>query len=163
MFSPGPGRADAAILGAGRTLQGDGDVATMRFRAIANGDPQFTFQHVVGRDPANQSVSIDTRDLQSPVQGAVTVTELQPVIPNPSRGASVLQYSMATRGAVDLSIYSVDGRHVKTLVRGTQEIGRYHVTWNGTDDQGVVAKAGLYFVRLDVGGVRQSRLLSVIR
>jgi flagellar hook assembly protein FlgD len=52
---------------------------------------------------------------------------------------------------------------VKTLAHGQQEIGRYHVTWNGTDDQGTVAKAGLYFVRLDVGGVRQSRLLSVIR
>ena len=64
---------------------------------------------------------------------------------------------------MDLSIYSVDGRHVKTIAHGVQNVGRYQFSWDGTDAQGSVAKSGLFFVRLEAAGVRTSRLLSVIR
>ncbi len=162
MFSPGPGRADAALLGPGRSIAGTGVMATARFSALTNGDPQFVFHKVVGRDSHNKPVTITAHN---PLvhDGVVTETLLLPVIPNPSRGTSVLQYALAKRGAAELSIYSVDGRHVKTLAKGVQEVGRYHYTWNGTDDRGTVMRSGLYFVRLDAAGTRKMRLISIVR
>src|SRR5439155_9615800 len=62
MFSPGPGRADVAMLGAGRGLAGHGVIAIVRFRALATGDPRFTFERVIGRDAANKPVQVDARN-----------------------------------------------------------------------------------------------------
>jgi flagellar hook assembly protein FlgD len=57
----------------------------------------------------------------------------------------------------------VDGRRVKTVAHGVQEVGRYHFTWNGTNDRGAIMGPGLYFVRLDAAGTRKMRLLSIVR
>ena len=56
-----------------------------------------------------------------------------------------------------------NGRRVKTLAHGVQDSGRYHFTWNGTDDRGNAMKSGIYFARLETAGIRKTRLISVMR
>ena len=56
-----------------------------------------------------------------------------------------------------------DGRRVRTLARAVQDAGRYHFTWNGTDERGAVVGSGLYFVRLDAASTRKTRLMTLIR
>ena len=162
VMSPGPGRADATLLGPTTGMNGQGPVAVVRFRAIAAGVPRVSIASVVGRDLANQNVAVAVQNPLA-VQSVVHSTELFPVAPNPSRGSSLLLFSLAKQGPVDLSIYSVDGRHVKTIVHGIQEVGRYQFSWDGRDAQGSMTQSGLYFVRLEAAGARTSRLLSVIR
>ncbi len=162
LLSPGHARADVAMLGLGAGLAGKGVLATMHFKAIASGDPQFAFGRIIGRDAANKPLLLNARNPMA-FESVVTITELQPVIPNPSRGISVLQYGLARRGVTDLSIYSVDGRRVKTLAHGVQEAGRYHFTWNGTDERGNALRSGVYFARLETAGTRRTRLFSVMR
>ncbi len=163
MFSPGPGAADMALLNPGGPgMTGQGVVATVRFRAIAAGDPGFTFAKVLGRDGANQAVTVTT-GIALGVDNLVTVTDLKPVIPNPSRDRSLVQYGLAKRGPVELSIYSVDGRRVRTLMRGDQEVGQYRVTWDGRNEAGTAVQSGVYFIRLDAAGVRRTRLITMIK
>jgi hypothetical protein len=163
VLSAGPGRADAALLGIGSAgMTGEGTVAHLRFRALKAGDPQINVARVIGRDAQNHNVPVLT-------QGAanaglpVTATDLLPVIPNPTHGSSVLQYALVRSGSVHLAIYSVDGRLVRTLVNGTQEPGRYQLSWDGTDAHGTLLRSGMFYVRLEAAGVRQTRVLSVIR
>jgi flagellar hook assembly protein FlgD len=85
------------------------------------------------------------------------------VIPNPVRGAALVQYGLAKAGPVDVAIYSVDGRLVKTLAHGVQPAGQYRPTWDGTDAHGSPAKSGVYFVRLEAAGTRSTRLFSLMR
>jgi hypothetical protein len=163
VLSSGPGRVDAAILGVGAVgMTGEGTIAAMRFRALADGDPRVTIGRVIGRDAMNHAVAVA---VHSPVvtNAPVTATDLFPVIPNPTHGTSLIPYSLVRRGAVSLSIYSVDGRLVKTLARGVQEAGRYEITWDGTDTRGSALKSGLFYVRFEAAGVRRTRVLSVIR
>jgi hypothetical protein len=47
-----------------------------------------------------------------------TKSTLDLASPNPFRGSSTLNFALAARGRVELAIYSVDGRRVRTLVRG---------------------------------------------
>ena len=75
----------------------------------------------------------------------------------------MVQFGLAQRGAVTLAVYSVDGRLVRSLVRGVQEAGRYQFVWDGQDDHGASIKSGMFFVRLEAGGLRKTRVLSVIR
>jgi hypothetical protein len=49
---------------------------------------------------------------------------------------------------VDISVYSVDGRLVKNLYKGTVTGDSYSVVWNGTDDRGSTVASGLYFYRV---------------
>ena len=133
-----------------------------RFRALASGEPRVSIAATDGRGSANQAIQVT---VQSPlsVESVVTATDLQPVIPNPSRVQASLRYSLATRGAVDLSIYSVDGRRVKTLTHGLQEVGRYHITWDGSDASGAVVKAGVYFVRLQAPTLLKTRMITLLK
>jgi len=161
LLSPGPGRADGALLGAGAGF-GQGLFAMVRFRAVASGHPAITVEQTIGRDAANQPVAI-TVAAPLAVASNVSITELQPVIPNPAPGHATVLYSLAKGGPVDVAIYSVDGRRVKTLVRGSQEPGRYQLQWNGTDDRGALLRSGAYFVRFEAGAVRRSRLVTLMR
>jgi hypothetical protein len=160
VFSPGPGRADAALLGGG-SLVGQGTVATVRFRAITSGSPRVSIAAVEGRNNLNQQITVTVLNPLA-VENAVTATDLQPVIPNPARRA-MLNYSLASRGAVDLSIYSVDGRRVKTVAHGVQEAGRYQIAWDGTNESGATMRSGVYFVRLETPSLRRTRVINLVR
>jgi hypothetical protein len=163
VLSPGAGRADAALLGPPAGITGMGTVATVRFHAIAAGDPQVTIDQVTGRDNANQDVAVQVMSGPLAASDPVRQTELQPVIPNPAPGHATLAYALAVAGPVDLAIYSVDGRRVRTLVHSVHSAGRFTVRWNGADDAGVAARSGVYFARFAAPGVRSTRLFTVVR
>lgn len=85
---------------------------------------------------------------------------LRPASPNPFSTEARLSFEMPERGNVSLAVYSVDGRLVKTLVRGVEGPGRVEVLWDGRDEDGRRVGSGLYFVKLTSGGeVRRGRLV----
>src|SRR5439155_8345489 len=145
---------------AGQGMTGEGVLATVRFRAAAAGSPSLTIARVVGRDGANQPVTVTIGATRS-LQRVGAATELKPALPNPSRGNSMLRYSLARRGPVDLSIFSVDGRRVRTLVSGVQEVGRYQLTWDGTDERGNAMRSGVFYIRFEGAGTRASRMITL--
>src|SRR5205823_12615925 len=72
-------------------------------------------------------------------------TVFGPVVPNPFAFNASLAFSLATGSEVDLAIYGVDGRRVKSLAHGLHEAGEYHLTWNTTDESGAQVRPGLFF------------------
>jgi len=144
VLSSGPGNVDAAVLGRDRPgWSGDGVLATVRFRARSAGDPRIGIASVDARDRANQKVELST-----PAAIVPLVSALAPASPNPFTGSATFHLSLARAGRVELAMFSVDGRRVKTLLAGTHPAGVYHVAWSGTDDQGRDVPPGLYFARL---------------
>jgi hypothetical protein len=142
-------------------MTGEFVLATVRFRAVSDGSPGLSVSRVVGRDPANRPVHVPIGAMRS-LSGPVT-TALLPTAPNPSRGNSLLQYSVSRSGPVDLSIFSVDGRRVRTLVHKVAEPGRFELTWDGTDEQGSHVHSGVFYIRLEAAGVRLTRTLTLVR
>jgi len=72
-------------------------------------------------------------------------------VPNPFRGAASLAYVVAEPGRVRLTVHDVQGRQVATLVDAERAAGRYLAAWDGAEDAGRAAPAGLYFLRLQMG------------
>ena len=68
--------------------------------------------------------------------------------PNPFNGKTVVSYEVPGNGEVDLSIYSLLGKKVKTLVDRLQVSGRHTVTWDGSDESGSPVASGAYYCRL---------------
>lgn len=73
---------------------------------------------------------------------------LSPAMPNPTNKFTNISYSIPTTDKVNLTIYDVLGRPVKTLVSGVKSAGEYSVTWDGTDDVGKNVHSGIYFYSL---------------
>jgi hypothetical protein len=80
-------------------------------------------------------------------------TVLLAPIPNPFQSRTVLVYDLARPGRVELNLYDVRGRLVRTLVSGeVEDAGRHSVEWDGRNAVGATTHAGLYFARLEAGG-----------
>ncbi len=77
------------------------------------------------------------------------VTRLEQPFPNPCNPTTSISYSLSRPGRVDLRVYDLRGRLVRTLVHDHQERGEYVVQWRGEDDQGSPVASGLYLVRLE--------------
>src|SRR5439155_18214097 len=109
---------DAALLGArAQGLTGAGDLATVTFRALRVGDPAIRFARVVARDAANRTLGPSAFSATAEVAPPTRTLLLAP-FPNPASGATSLLFALAQTGAVDLAIYSVDGRRVRSLAHG---------------------------------------------
>ena len=83
--------------------------------------------------------------------------------PNPSRETTTLAFSLARAGWVEVGVFGVDGRRVKTLLRAAMEPGFYDVQWNGADAAGRPVSAGVYFVRMLSSEGRLTRTLVRLR
>ncbi|RMH80309.1 MAG: T9SS C-terminal target domain-containing protein, partial [Calditrichaeota bacterium] len=76
---------------------------------------------------------------------------LFPNHPNPFNPVTHLRFRIADFGFVELKIYDVLGREVKTLVNRRLAPGRYTVQWDGTDAAGQPVASGVYLYRLTAG------------
>jgi arabinan endo-1,5-alpha-L-arabinosidase len=69
--------------------------------------------------------------------------------PNPFNPTTTIEYDIPNSRHVRLAIYDVLGKRIKTLMNGQQPAGRYHVAWDGTDEQHLELPAGVYFCRME--------------
>jgi hypothetical protein len=91
---------------------------------------------------------------------------LFPSYPNPFFASTVIRYRVpdgqAYRG-VNLHVFDVNGRLVRTLVDGEQPPGLHERVWDGRDDRGLPAAAGIYHYRLQVAGEELRQRLVLLR
>jgi flagellar hook assembly protein FlgD len=64
---------------------------------------------------------------------------------------------------VELVVYDLSGKKVRTLVNATQESGMKTVTWNGKDEQGRSVAAGVYVYRLQAGGYMETKKMVLLK
>ena len=69
----------------------------------------------------------------------------------------------ADQNTVNLKVYDVTGRLVKTLLKGSQKAGYYRMEWGGRDNGGRQVASGVYFYSLVVGEKRAVQKLVLMR
>jgi len=82
--------------------------------------------------------------------------------PNPFNPGTVIPFSMYKAGFVELSVYNILGQKVRTLVYGYHSPGTYTVVWNGLDNDGRNAGAGIYMYRITAGNYGVSRKMLLL-
>lgn len=88
---------------------------------------------------------------------------LGPSVPNPFTPATTIHFTVPRADVVDLGVYNVLGRRIRTLHTGDLPAGEHSRVWDGRDDLGAEAPPGIYFVRITQGGVTESRRLVLVR
>ncbi len=72
--------------------------------------------------------------------------------PNPFRVRTEIHYSVADDTPILLAVFDASGRRVRVLTAAAQTPGRHTLVWDGRDDAGTPAPAGVYFARVTTGG-----------
>jgi hypothetical protein len=87
--------------------------------------------------------------------------ELYQNYPNPFNPATTISYILPERSSVDVTIYDIQGKIVKSFILGAQSAGSQSVLWNGTNNRGSVVSSGVYLFRVSAyslkDGIRMTK------
>ena len=122
-------------------------------------------RHIAETDDVRQSkgvVLLETLlQLLTEMRAIPETTALLPNYPNPFNPETWLPYQLSTPTEVTLSIYSIEGRLVRTLDLGHQPAGVYRskhraAYWDGKNQFGEKVASGVYFYTLSTESTRDS-------
>ena len=94
----------------------------------------------------------DEHDAELAAGSDVTVT------PNPFNPSTVIGYTLTNPSHVELSIYSITGQKVATLVNGHIPAGRHSVTFDGAN-----LASGIYFYRFESDALNKTGKLMLMK
>ena len=135
------------ITGSGRVLFGTAGQAAVGMSFGTN----YELCHGFWCFGGSRVVSVDPLP---PGEGPRIPTELSLGIPfpNPASAAATVLLALPRESRVDLAILDVQGRMVRRVMSGPLPAGWQHLGWDGLDESGRRAGAGVYLVRLLVDG-----------
>jgi len=87
---------------------------------------------------------------------------LQGVAPNPASGAAQIRFSAPAGAQLEIAIYDVTGRRIRSLVAGRFGGGEQQRTWDRTNDAGRSVGSGVYFVRMRGAGFSEVRPITLL-
>ncbi|MDZ4806398.1 MAG: Calx-beta domain-containing protein [Candidatus Eisenbacteria bacterium] len=135
---------------------------TGSFLWTVTGPPSVIAEEVllVRASDANCNVGSDVSDVPfqivvptSAVPGTVGISSLAlgAIRPNPSRGATRIEFQVPREARIRISVVDLQGREVAILTDASFSPGRYETTWDGSTSRGPAAM-GVYFVRAQGDG-----------
>ena len=83
--------------------------------------------------------------------------------PNPLNPETIIPYDLPENIFVNITIYDLLGRQVKTLVNQVQNAGFNSIQWNATNDYGEPVSAGIYLYQIQAGTFYQTRKMVLLR
>lgn len=87
-----------------------------------------------------------------------------PCQPNPFNPATTIRYQLGAPAFVDLAVFDVRGRRVRTIRNGAPEDSGWHeATWNGRDETGRRVAGGVYYCRLRASGESAATTMTLVK
>ncbi|MCF8358505.1 MAG: cellulase family glycosylhydrolase [Prolixibacteraceae bacterium] len=77
--------------------------------------------------------------------------------PNPAVGFTTIDYELPAACHVNLSVITVDGKSIKTLVKSKKKAGRHSVMFDASQ-----LKPGMYLYTIDIEGKKQTMRMAVV-
>ena len=83
--------------------------------------------------------------------------------PNPFNPVTTLRYDLPEDALVNITIYDIMGRIVRTLINSQQNAGFKSIQWNATNDAGSPLSAGLYLYKIQADNFVQTRKMVLLK
>jgi hypothetical protein len=87
---------------------------------------------------------------ETPVQNSF---ELCQNYPNPFNSATKILYILPVESSVEVTIYDIQGRIVKSFTYNAQSAGYQSVVWDGTNSRGSMMSSGIYICRVKASSI----------
>ncbi len=120
------------------------------------------FQTASDASPADFTISLNVTGVGG--VGAVPSRSYIGInVPEPFTSETKIRFGLARTGAVDLVVYSVEGRAIRHLVSGALAAGTFDAAWDGRDDAGNAVTSGRYFLRLTTADESLKKAVTFMR
>jgi len=83
--------------------------------------------------------------------------------PNPFNPTTTIHYNLPIEALVNLVIFDMMGRQVKTLVNNIQTEGYKLIQWNATNNQNQSVSAGIYLYKIEIGNFVQTKKMILLK
>ena len=83
--------------------------------------------------------------------------------PNPFNPATVISFDLPNDTFARITVLSLDGKRVATLLADRMVAGHHSVTWNGRDKHGRRVPSGAYFYRMEAGDTIETRSMMLLK
>ncbi len=132
---------------------------------------QFYYTYSYNGLESNTADNPHTYEIGSCNSGQLTNEEdLVPVIyslyqnhPNPFNPVTTLRYDLPENSFVNINIYDLMGRNIRSLVKSQQTAGYRSIQWNATNNLGEPVSAGMYIYMIQAGEFRQARKMVLLK
>ena len=89
--------------------------------------------------------------------------QLEQNYPNPFNPSTTINYSLERAGEIELKIYDLLGREVRSLINENSPRGEFSVVWDGKDGIGKQVASGHYFYQLKAGDFQSTRKMVFLK
>ena len=83
--------------------------------------------------------------------------------PNPFNPTTQIRYDLPEDANVNITIYDIMGRSIRSLVKSRQTAGYRSIQWNATNNLGEPVSTGMYIYMIQVGEFRQTKKMVLLK
>jgi hypothetical protein len=96
-------------------------------------------------------------------QELIRTFELFQNYPNPFNPTTQIEYQIANAGHVEIQVFNITGKLIKTLTSSELSAGKYTVNWNGKDNDNRPVASGIYIYRVMFGNSVLSKKMLLLK
>jgi hypothetical protein len=96
-------------------------------------------------------------------QAIPTTYVLHPPYPNPFNPSTTITFEVPQTGLVELAVYNIEGRLVRTLIHGMTSPGTHTAYFDGRDGFGNALGSGIYFCRLSASDFQSVQKMVLLK
>jgi subtilisin family serine protease len=104
--------------------------------------------------------TVDVPDTDAPDRPAFSLTQNHP---NPFNPTTKISFTLPEAQSVQLSVYTVNGRKVATLLSEDLPAGTHAVIWDGRNDRGQKVASGSYFYKIEAGPYSLTKRMMLVK
>jgi hypothetical protein len=138
------------------------DVGSITFYAAgnaANGNFSTSGDHIY--ISSAMSIPQTTGIGSEPVQASQP--KLGPNYPNPFNPATTIPFTLHESSDVEITVYTLSGQLVSTLVHGPFAVGDHVAVWDGTNDASLRVASGVYLITMRSNHLQSALTVTLIR
>jgi subtilisin family serine protease len=83
--------------------------------------------------------------------------------PNPFNTITTIEYQIPEESSVEIKIYDVLGKEIKTLINEKKQVGFYEVAWDGKNENRISVSSGTYFLRFKAGKFSELKKITILK
>ena len=102
--------------------------------------------------------ALSSQDPHSPIEFTLHQNH-----PNPFNPITLIEYDLPNNGFVNITIYDMVGRLVKTLLNGSKSAGYNNALWDATNDNNEPVSAGVYIYVVQFGNSIDTKKMILLK
>jgi hypothetical protein len=107
-----------------------------------------------------EPINVREQELVQTVLSSFTVSQN---FPNPFNPSTTIQYNVPKAGNVEVKIFDIQGRLVRSLVKSYQQAGAHSLIWDSRSSTGLTVSSGTYLCQVMFDGSALIKKLVLIK